>query len=108
MANKIITIEREYASGGREIGKKVAEELGIPFYNREILEMAAERCSVSPEYLENAEEAAPKSFLYSLMLFASFFIIKTFPFSKNCRQKSFAVHRTLNIIILCLEKIING
>lgn len=68
MANKIITIEREYASGGREIGKKVAEELGIPFYNREILEMAAERCSVSPEYLENAEEAAPKSFLYSLML----------------------------------------
>lgn len=68
MANKIITIEREYASGGREVGKKIADELGIPFYNREILEMAAERCGVSSEYLENAEEVAPKSFLYSLML----------------------------------------
>jgi cytidylate kinase len=68
MANRIITIEREYASGGREIGKKVAEKLGIPFYNREILELAAEKCGVSPEHLENAEEVAPKSFLYSLML----------------------------------------
>lgn len=68
MANKIITIEREYASGGREVGKKIADELGIPFYNREILEMAAEKCGVSSEYLENAEEVAPKSFLYSLML----------------------------------------
>lgn len=68
MSNRIITIEREYASGGREIGKIVAEKLGIPFYNREILEMAAERCGVSPHHLESVEEAAPKSFLYSLML----------------------------------------
>ena len=68
MPNRIITIEREYASGGRQIGKKVADELGIPFYNREILEMAAEKSGVSPDYLENAEEMAPKSFLYSLML----------------------------------------
>lgn len=68
MSNRIITIEREYASGGREIGQKVAQELGIPFYNREILEMASERCGVSVEYLASAEEAAPKSFLYTLML----------------------------------------
>lgn len=68
MANRIITIEREYASGGREIGKKVADELGIPFYNREILEMAAQKIGVSADYLQNAEEMAPKSFLYSLML----------------------------------------
>ncbi len=68
MSNRIITIEREYASGGREIGQKVAEALGIPFYNREILEMASERCGVSVDYLASAEEAAPKSFLYTLML----------------------------------------
>ncbi len=68
MSNRIITIEREYASGGREIGQKVAETLGIPFYNREILEMASERCGVSVDYLASAEEAAPKSFLYTLML----------------------------------------
>jgi len=68
MKNRIITIEREYASGGRDIGKRVAEELGIPFYNREILEMAAQKSGVTSDYLENAEEVAPKSFLYSLML----------------------------------------
>lgn len=68
ISNRIITIEREYASGGRDVGKLVADKLGIPFYNREILEMAAEESGVSPEYLETAEEQAPKSFLYSLML----------------------------------------
>ena len=36
MSNRIITIEREYASGGREVGELVAKQLGIPFYNREI------------------------------------------------------------------------
>lgn len=68
MSNRIITIEREYASGGREIGQMIAQQLGIPFYNREILEMASERCGVSVDYLASAEEAAPKSFLYTLML----------------------------------------
>ena len=62
MSNRIITIEREYASGGREVGEMVAQKLGIPFYNREILQMASERCNVSPEYLETAEEAAPRAF----------------------------------------------
>ncbi len=71
MSHRVITIEREYASGGREIGKLVAQRLGIPCYNREILQMASERCGVSPEYLETAEEAAPKSFLYTLMLTSS-------------------------------------
>lgn len=65
MSNRIITIEREYASGGREVGELVAKQLGIPFYNREILEMASERCGVSVDYLASAEEAAPKSFVYA-------------------------------------------
>lgn len=71
MSHRIITIEREYASGGREIGEMIAERLGIPCYNREILQMASERCNVSMDYLETAEEAAPKSFLYTLMLTSS-------------------------------------
>ena len=49
----------------------IAERLGISCYNREILQMASERCNVSMEYLETAEEAAPKSFLYTLMLTSS-------------------------------------
>ena len=72
MSHRIITIEREYASGGREIGEMIAERLeAFPRYNREILQMASERCNVSMDYLETAEEAAPKSFLYTLMLTSS-------------------------------------
>ena len=54
MANRIITIEREYASGGREIGELVAKALGVPFYNREILQMAAERSGV-PQNIWNMQ-----------------------------------------------------
>lgn len=68
MKHPIITIEREYGSGGSVVGKHVAEALGIPFYNHEILEMAAQRLNVPVTKLENAEESAPKSFLYTLLL----------------------------------------
>lgn len=68
MKYNIITIEREYASGGREIGKWVAKRLGLPYYGKEILEMAAKRYSVSPEQLELLEERATNSFMYSLYM----------------------------------------
>lgn len=68
MKHPIITIEREYGSGGSVIGKEVAEKLGIPFYNHEILEMAAERLGVPVAKVEGAEESSPKSFLYTLLL----------------------------------------
>lgn len=68
MKHPIITIEREYGSGGSIIGKQVAEKLGIPFYNHEILEMAAERLGVPVAKLEGLEESSPKSFLYTLLL----------------------------------------
>ena len=67
----IITIEREYASGGREIGKILAQKLGVPFYGNEILQMAAERTDTTPEYLEHLEETATNSLLYSLYMMAS-------------------------------------
>ena len=47
-----IVIEREFASGGRDIGKLVANKLNIPCYGREILEKAAERENLSVEYVE--------------------------------------------------------
>ncbi|SHM46731.1 AAA family ATPase [Ruminococcus flavefaciens] len=71
MKKSIITIERQYGSGGSVIGKLAAEKLGIKCYNRQILEMTAERCGIAPEYLENAEENVPTSFLYSLLLSAN-------------------------------------
>jgi cytidylate kinase len=71
MKKSIITIERQYGSGGSVIGKLAAEKLGIKCYNRQILEMTAERCGIATEYLENAEENVPTSFLYSLLLSAN-------------------------------------
>ncbi|MDE7104299.1 MAG: cytidylate kinase-like family protein [Ruminococcus sp.] len=68
MKKTIITIERQYGSGGSIIGKLTAEKLGINYYNRKILELTAEKCGISPENLESAEESVPTSFLYSLLL----------------------------------------
>ncbi len=73
MKYNIMVIEREYASGGQEIGSKVAENLGIPCYGREILELAAKRKGTSPEYLESLEERATTSFLYSIYMLANEF-----------------------------------
>ena len=71
MKKPIITIERQYGSGGSIIGKIAAEKLGINCYNRQILDMTAEKCGINKEQLENAEETVPTSFLYSLMLSAN-------------------------------------
>ncbi|MCQ2458862.1 MAG: cytidylate kinase-like family protein [Ruminococcus sp.] len=71
MKRKIITIERQYGSGGSIIGKIVAEKLGIKYYNREILEMTAKEKGVDPESLEEAEERVPTSILYTLFINSS-------------------------------------
>lgn len=67
----IITIERQYGSGGSVIGKLVAEKLGINCYNRQILDMTAEKCGFDKEQIESAEETVPTSFLYSLLMTAN-------------------------------------
>jgi cytidylate kinase len=71
MKKNIITIERQYGSGGSVIGRLAAEKLGINCYNRQILDMTAEKCGISADYLETAEENVPTSFLYSLLLSAN-------------------------------------
>jgi cytidylate kinase len=67
-AQTIITISRQYASGGKEIGQKVAEKLGIPFYDKELITCAAEKSGFSQEMFENADEKASSSLLYSLLM----------------------------------------
>lgn len=67
MNNKvIITIGREYGSGGRMIGKKLAEKLGVSFYNKEIIEIAAKKSGMSQEVFEKVDETAASSLLYSI------------------------------------------
>lgn len=63
----IITIGRQFGSGGREVGEKLAQALNIPFYNREILDMAAEKSGMSREVFEKVDETAASSLLYSVV-----------------------------------------
>jgi len=66
MKRTIITISREYGSGGRTIGILLAKELGIPCYDRAVIEKAAEKSGMSPEFIENVEERATSSFFFNL------------------------------------------
>ncbi|MCI8600178.1 MAG: cytidylate kinase-like family protein [Oscillospiraceae bacterium] len=62
----IITISRQYGSGGRLIGEKLAETLGIPFYDKELITLAAEQSGFSREIFERMDERASSSLLYTL------------------------------------------
>ncbi len=62
---RLVTISREYGSGGRLIGRMVAEKMGIPFYDKEIIDMAVEHSGLSREIIETAELRAKNSLSYS-------------------------------------------
>lgn len=57
-----VTISRQYGSGGKEIGEKLAEKLGIPCYNRELIEMAAKESGIDPELFETEGEYTSAGF----------------------------------------------
>ncbi len=64
----IITIGRECGSGGRQIGKKLAEELGVKCYDKELLDQAAKQSGLCRELFETHDEKPTSSFLYSLVM----------------------------------------
>jgi len=68
MENMYLTIGRQFGSGGREIGKKVAEALKIPYYDKELLAIAAEASGLSHQFLESYDEKPTNSFFYSLVM----------------------------------------
>lgn len=69
MAKKlIITIARQYGSGGREIGERVAEILDIPMYDKELIKDAAAKGSLNEEVLRTTDESAANSLLYTLAM----------------------------------------
>ena len=66
---RIITISREFGSGGHSIGQKVAEKLNLKFYDRALLEKIAQETGLSAEYIENSEYApARNSLLFNLVV----------------------------------------
>ncbi len=64
----VITIGREYGSGGRQIGRELADRFGIKFYDKELLSFAAKESGISEELLKNHDEKPTNSFLYSLVM----------------------------------------
>ena len=68
MTKKIITISREFGSGGRTIGKEVAQRLGIPYYDKELVDRVAAESGFHADFIEEAGEYAPvsSSFLFNI------------------------------------------
>ena len=64
----VITIARQYGSGGHEVGEKLAQKLGIPFYDKALIAMAAKQSGLSEEVFANADEKATSSLLYSMVM----------------------------------------
>ncbi len=66
--NKIITIARQYGSGGRDVAKKISESLNIPFYDKDLIAIAAKESGLSEALFEGIEEKPTNSLLYSLVM----------------------------------------
>ncbi len=66
--NLIIAINRQYGSGGKEIGTLLAKELGIPIYDQEIPELASKKSGIRKDYFEKVDEKPTDSFLYALAM----------------------------------------
>ena len=58
MTNMVITISREYGSGGRQIGEQLAKELGFAFYDKDLLKIVAEKSGIDEEVIRKADEEA--------------------------------------------------
>ena len=68
MSKKIITISREYGSGGRQIGQLVSKKLGMDFYDKELIDLAAKEIGFSPELIADKEQRVTNSLLYNFAM----------------------------------------
>lgn len=75
MHNNIITISREFGSGGRDLGKRLAEALGYAYYDRELLTMLAKETDLNEDYLEQTLEESGLSSLYPITIGQSFSVL---------------------------------
>ena len=73
MINTVVTIARQYGSGGRDVGCRLAEMIGYRFYDRDLITMAAQKSGLSTEALRSADEKAANSLLYTLALGSSIY-----------------------------------
>ena len=67
MTKSIITVSREFGSGGRTIAHKVAERLGVPYYDKELIKAVAEKTGFDPKFIEERGEYAPGRTIFSML-----------------------------------------
>ena len=92
MQKRIITIGREFGSGGHEVARRLAERLEVPFYDEEIIAMAAESTGYNKDYIRENDEKAPD---YSFStLFSGFDSFQTSPFAK-VQEEEFNIIREI-------------
>ena len=88
----IVTIDREFGSGGHEVAKRVAERLGIPFYDEEIIARAAANTGYQEEYIRDNDEKAPE--LSFNNMFSGFDSFQASPFAK-IQEEEFNIIREI-------------
>ena len=88
----IVTVDREFGSGGHEVAKRPAERLGIPFYDEEIIARAAASTGYQEEYIRDNDEKAPE--LSFSNMFSGFDTFQTSPFAK-IQEEEFNIIREL-------------
>ncbi len=88
----IVTVDREFGSGGHEVAKRLAERLGIPFYDEEIIARAAASTGYQEEYIRDNDEKAPE--LSFSNMFSGFDTFQTSPFAK-IQEEEFNIIREL-------------
>ena len=97
-SNLLISIGRQYGSGGREIGEKLAAKLGIAFYNNELITLAAQKSGMAHNIVGEADEKATNSLLYTLAMGSSFFIPKIIAYAR-CRIRAYRDEKRRNIAL---------
>ena len=92
--NRIITIGREFGSGGRELGRRLSEALGIAYYDQEIVSEIARRTEMSEQYVQSIVENRP-SFSFPIHIGRSFC-----PMPSPALEQSLAVYQEQSRIIM--------
>ena len=114
----VITISRQYGSGGRAIGEAVANRLGISYYDKVLLQLAAERSGLSPEFMESTEERPTPSLLFNLsattVTGSSFFYQYDIPvgdkahFAQTAVIRELAAKESCVIVGRCADYVLTG
>ncbi len=89
----VITIERQYGSGGRLVGEKLAKLLGYEFYDRELLKIAARESGMSEDVVEHFDERPTNSLFLSSYLVSSYMMSDTIPLNQKLAFAQFDVIR---------------